>query len=476
MGKSSNSPRFRIRLEDGAELPINSVEGLARRVARGDLDPETPLYDESTGAWLTASDAPVVRFIVEEMERDGVELPAGWISESTDAPPQDTEARDPALDRQGTPLSGVEEESSESHQETSGREQDLADPLALDLTLAPEPEIAEGETGTGVGDEAPPPAVPVPSQSEPTESDEWMTPRSEGGLFTRTVNEEQHPDEIEVTRRVSRPGSTGASRLWRGSPRERFRRVGLLAGGVLLLGLGLVLGFPDQQDQDARGGSETGSAGAEPELPEVPQGLADAVERSAERIGQRYQAAADSARSEGGLPGFPPEPWLSGYYLANAVEFPEVVEFWSSYQDFVDELRALEPALFQDVLPHALDASGAAPEQVPMLETYLQARYAATVRARQEAYDHLVSVSSTALDLHTFLVESSDALQFTPALGGGSVARDPVLEVGTEDPEVRGELDRRLDELFQALDRSRAGGTPSPAGLQDELFEGFAVF
>ena len=114
MGESTSSPHFRIRLEDGAELPINSVEALARWVAGGDVDPKTSLYDGSTGKWLKAADAPVVRFILEEMERDGVELPPAWESESAaDVPADPPQGPPPPSEDQGS------------------------DPLEIGLTLAP---------------------------------------------------------------------------------------------------------------------------------------------------------------------------------------------------------------------------------------------------------------------------------------------------------------------------------------------------
>jgi hypothetical protein len=49
VSSSASPPRFRIRLEDGSEIAVSSVEALARRVGRGDLLPDTPLFDASIG-------------------------------------------------------------------------------------------------------------------------------------------------------------------------------------------------------------------------------------------------------------------------------------------------------------------------------------------------------------------------------------------------------------------------------------------
>ena len=82
MSGSPSPPRFRIRLDGGTELPVSTVEALARRLERGDLLPDTPVHDSSTGLWVRASESPVVRFILEEMWRAGEEPPPAW------APPE----------------------------------------------------------------------------------------------------------------------------------------------------------------------------------------------------------------------------------------------------------------------------------------------------------------------------------------------------------------------------------------------------
>ena len=119
--------------------------------------------------------------------------------------------------------------------------------------------------------------------------------------------------------------------------------------------------------------------------------------------------------------------------MANAAEFDEVPEYWNAYARLVEGLRLLDRALFLDVLSRDLGPSVVPPEQLQDLEVYLRDRYAATLGARQELYDQLGSVADAALGLHGFLVERSADIQYTPALGTPAVARDPVLEIGTED-------------------------------------------
>ncbi len=201
MGESSSTPRFRIRLEDGAELPISSVEALARRVARGDLEPETPLYDGSTGAWIESSKASVVQFILDEMRRDGVELPPGW-----DTPP---EVESPmgvpgevspnislASEKSGGPESAESADAGSVGSPPDGE----PDPLELGLTLTPPGEVALVDEEVGAAKRTVPDRKPdqsrVTANDPPVVEDspavkDWMTPRSAGGLFTPTVGEEE---------------------------------------------------------------------------------------------------------------------------------------------------------------------------------------------------------------------------------------------------------------------------------------------
>ena len=218
MGESTSSPRFRIRLEDGAEIPINSVEALARRVAGGDVDPETSLYDGSTRKWLKAADAPVVRFILEEMERDGVELPPAWESES-------------AADVPGDPPQGP----------PSPSEDQGSDPLEIGLTLAPLDDMTEDAGEVGDRRSAAPSAAPAPIE---VGARDWMTPRSVGGLVS-TAEEEGSPGgtvwagEVDSGSPASPVGSDGPLEA-RGA-RKEWWLAGFLIGAVALVGMGLLL-------------------------------------------------------------------------------------------------------------------------------------------------------------------------------------------------------------------------------------------
>ena len=68
------------------------------------------------------------------------------------------------------------------------------------------------------------------------------------------------------------------------------------------------------------------------------------------------------------------------------------------------------------------------------------------------------------------------SLEYTPAIETGTPARDPVLEVATEDPAVRHELNLRLDALVDALDRSTGSDEAFYTGVWEELVSGLTPF
>ena len=82
MSESSSSPRFRIRTRDGDEVAVLSMEALTLRVVRGDVLPDTPIYDSGTNEWRRAGDVPVVRFVVEEASLQLQEPLEAWVGGS----------------------------------------------------------------------------------------------------------------------------------------------------------------------------------------------------------------------------------------------------------------------------------------------------------------------------------------------------------------------------------------------------------
>jgi len=206
-----------------------------------------------------------------------------------------------------------------------------------------------------------------------------------------------------------------------------------------------------------------------------PAGLEGAAALLWRDLPAQVSGLVDSLRVDAGLPDAPPRDWLGGYYLANAGEFPEVVEFWESYRSFVGRLADQDADLARTAARRAMEAGtraefdGLAGADRQRLVVYVAERHEAMRPARTDRFLHLQRTAEAALGLHDFLVENGAAITHSPALGQG-VSADPVLEAVTETPAVRREMERHLDRIFEALDRTRGGGQPSLAGLRSELF------
>jgi len=485
-----NPPRFRIRLEDGAELPVASVEALARRVARGDVGPSTLLFDGSTGKWHAAAEAPVVQFILDELGREGRELPHEWEAPA-EGPPERPFA--PALP--DGPADGPQDTTEsallDAPRTVPPTEASPPDRDPLDLKLTPAsvaddigPALKNAFASVeGPGQSVPPRAPPSPDKEDAAgregtrppgpraRDEEWVTAPAEGGLFTPAP---LRPAEHAVPTPVAGTGASVARRKRRPAPAQGWAWLGFaLVGVVTVVGLGLLLsgGRGDAELSEPSPESSDSGAGLAP-----PPGLEAAAERAMEVIELRFASVIDSTRAAAGLAAAPPETWLSGYYLANAAESPEVRDYWERYGAFVEDLRILDRALVADVIENELGPSVVPASDRAGLANYVEQRYVAALPRRQEVFTQLSAVASAAISLHDFLTEAGDAIRHTPALGAEAIPRDPVLEVGTDDPVVREGLEVRLDAIFDALDRSRGGGPPPQAGLEEDLFGRFGTF
>jgi len=449
---------------------VPSVEALSRRLVRGDLTPETPLFDGSTGEWTLALESPVVRFILDEMGQEGAQLPEGWEEGRASAgsggarqPPSPPSA--PVLPP-FTPEGGTGE-------------------LHLDFTLAelppeleavpPRPWEDSHHSAQDAGalaepvDEAPLAATPLAPSPAPTRSSAThsLDHAGGGGLVA--------PPSRRRVARVEEPSDDGSLR----------HLVMLILFGMFAMGGVAVLmgewlreepGVPAVASSDGSGLPESpagalGGITAPLSLPVIPPGM----EAQMASFMERYEIEVDrevARRREGaGIPPTPPPEWLTGAYLAEAAAYPSVSGFWSEYQAFLEGLRAADLAIFEAVLNEAFGPGGGA---APALAGYLRERHQLTRPLRDLHLDQLLLIAERAEELHTFLVENSASLRHTPARGP-ALPLDPVLEVGTEDPEVRRGLDASLDALFEAIDQVRVGDAPGPGGVGEELFGGMGI-
>jgi len=275
-----------------------------------------------------------------------------------------------------------------------------------------------------------------------------------------------------------------AARLAARRRRRNVRVVaGMIAGAILLVGGAAI--FTSARSTgvsvapDPSPAPLPGPADLDPSLTmngmAPPSGLEGAAALLWRDLPAQVSGLVDSLRVDAGLPDAPPRDWLGGYYLANAGEFPEVVEFWEGYRSFVGRLADEDEELARSAARRAMEEGtrpefeGLAGADRQRLVAYVAERHEEMRPARTDRFLHLQRTADAALGLHDFLVENGAAITHSPALGQG-VSADPVLEAVTETPTVRREMERHLDRIFEALDRTRGGGQPSLAGLRSELF------
>lgn len=439
-----SSPRFRVRFDDGSELPIDSVAGLARRLTRGDILPGTEIFDAGTGVWGHAAGSPIVRFILDELLRDGFSLPSEWegVHASGDTGPPDEPGDGPP---DPAPV----------------------DPLDLKLTVSPHVDVEEAKDVPEHPAE-PSPRAPRAEPRAPKDRD-WVTPSSEGGLLA-----EQREREGGAVSDVEGPGpGRGGAGAHPGIRTKRRERRSWLVGGAVVTGAFIVL-FGIAQLNDRTDGTAPTFVAAGPEQVSVPEGLETAAEAAVSRLAGRMLAVADSVRAAHGLARTPPDGWLSGRYLASADSFPSVRRFWETYGEFLGDLGSVEGDQVRDLLAEqAADAPSGREED---LLDYLEARYQAAIPGRTELFDQLELATRQALELHDYLVAETPHIRHTPAVGTNEVPRDPVLEIASDSARILEGLGDRMDALFEALDRSRGGGAPEMTGLEADLFRGFGLF
>jgi hypothetical protein len=524
---SGADARFRIRMEDGSEVPIASLEALARRIDRGEVLPDTELFDAGTNAWSPARESAVVRFILDEREHEGLEPLEAWEGafDEAETGPAEGEGGSDAFDLGLTLAPGTfghaegvdeedEDDGEDGHAPSGEAPSDFESFTLGDDFGALRPEVGEDEDDVSPSRSAPveedPDRLPdlvfpgdegprhTPSDRGPqggTSLDEWSSEAPSSPPATPTIpGEPMSGPPVSPVSRGKAPGQRPQPRPPRRRPEAEPAVPKGGAGKWLLAGIGVVamvgagvffLGdraepTPDEpsvsnevgpEEPDLAGRALVGEdlAGVAP-VPSVPEGLEAPVARALRAVNSRFDVAVDSLRSVHGLADRPPPEWLSGYYLAHASEFPGVRAFWDDYGSLVGELRARDPELYLETAVRA--ASDPDPERSRAVEAYLEDRYRVVRPYRRERYIQLTRVAQRAMELHDFLEANEAEIRFTPATGP-EIPLDPIMEAEVERTEIRSELLQRMDALFQALDLSRGGGAPAMGGLGQDLFRRF---
>ena len=174
-----------------------------------------------------------------------------------------------------------------------------------------------------------------------------------------------------------------------------------------------------------------GSGGSDPEestvvLPEIPANLEPQLRQLAARANQYMVSAMQSLPQREAIPDEPPSDWLLGIYLGNASRYPEVVDYWQSYQSLLREVQARDDQFFEEGFAGELAAANLSATNNELLDARAMAGFEAALRDRQLVYSQLQQVITAALDLHQFLVDNETDISYEPAAGG--LSRDPVLE------------------------------------------------
>lgn len=186
-------------------------------------------------------------------------------------------------------------------------------------------------------------------------------------------------------------------------------------------------------------------------LPEIPTNLEPQLRQLAARANLYMVDAMQALPERAAILDAPPAEWLLGVYLANASRYPQVVEYWESYQDLLREVRARDDQFFEEGFRAELQAANVSATNSDLLDTRAVAGFDAALPDRQLVYDQLQGVITGALDLHRFLVENEADINYEPASGG--LSRDPVLEAVPVTETLGDEMLTQMGQISSAMDQ-----------------------
>lgn len=277
------------------------------------------------------------------------------------------------------------------------------------------------------------------SDFTPEQSSSWVDESDPGPVSP--------PDAMDFSRPSA--GSAGREATERPEPRNRPsppRRkrsrpfpTGLVAGvvGLLVVGGGGYFGW-----------TMLGSGSDDPD--EVPVVLPPVVipDIPAELLPQMRDIAEDAlglmlseyrARSEelGITPEVNPE-WLGGAYLANASSYGDIEAFWLGIERFVDEVRNTDLAVFHAKYVEQVAETELDETQAALMTERADSGFVAARDGRFEAYILMDDLVNASLNLHQFLVDNEELIDYDPAASG--VSSDPVLEAVPATETLRDEM------------------------------------
>lgn len=473
--------RFRFLNEVGDEVHVESTEDLSRHFDEGRITETTLLYDAITQEWAPARSHPMFRLIAEAA---GIELSGGEGSSSGEPPAAEegglsvggvdaqTSGEDPdgrageeasdggvvgeddgaLLDIELTPHGEPEEdaiaaflaerERERREAEMSGQS-DTREVVIADETIAPVHRESEDLGGA--------PAVP-PARADSDRSVGRGTPPRRSQPTARPSAEDTPSPIVEPS--ASRRGSVkrGLDRYFARARLERAQRAARSSRRqamlfVLLLAVG-AWGIYDAWSAPAVSAEAVSSVlPVEIAPPERP---APGLEAARSAAFQDMVRGMDRLRSMMEL-GEPPSAWMSGPYLADAAAYPEVLDYWQLYQRFVIRLRAEEQELFRSGFVRRMQSQGITGAVLSLRVAAAMRDFQADAPRRHTTYAAMDELADAALDLHGFLVDNTDRIDFADPTQ--TLAEDPVLEAVPTDEATREELWVRIERLLEGLDQ-----------------------
>ncbi|HSM03539.1 MAG TPA: hypothetical protein VK858_02910 [Longimicrobiales bacterium] len=467
--------RFLFVDDRGKEVYVPSLEALADHVRSGALREEALLYDALTREWAPARAHPAFRVPTEDTQG-----PSGSAASPTaatgDRPPGSAQAADgaepvgsgppsqplPELEPLSEDESGVDHvqaffEDRERERREESRERDRGD-INTAPFLAPDGTRTRAGTG-GWGDAPPQPGEEGYAAFRGTDGSDGADRQDVGAAQADAAREllagaAANARTIGISRRRRRPAGSNGIVRWvrrtRARSQQRSRDAGtrqavLLAVLILVGGWGIADSWGVSPLEATDLGGQLAEAAARASGPLAPS-MEAAKSGAFEDMVRGMEALRSRMRVDE-----PPESWMGGPYLANALGFPEVRAFWTRYLEYVEALEGEEEELFRSGFMARLQSQGIAG---PVLSIRL-ARALRDFRAdrprRNEIYGGMEELADAAIDLHDFLVENTDRITYAPVDQG--VTDDPILEAVAEDEDTREELWDRLERLADALDR-----------------------
>jgi hypothetical protein len=180
----------------------------------------------------------------------------------------------------------------------------------------------------------------------------------------------------------------------------------------------------------------------------------------------RTFADARARWASGGAVDAPPRDWLAGVYLANASDYAEVSTFWGAMGDWLDDVRSIGLAEFDEALAAQMAGSGV--DGADAIRERADSGFVAAVAERDAVYARMEALVDAAIRLHQFLEANQANIEHVPAT---SVTTDPVMEVRPASEQIGAALGDLLDAVTGSLGALGYRDQVTAQGLQARLLQ-----